>query len=166
MSLITKYQFNKKTKNEIIDEIYNYTKDKFSEGWDTDHNFNKATTLIKEIKQYNKPIELEHLLKNIKTEHKLYTNESVATFISLLIALGAFITPLNKGLQRYLIFVIYFAILVVLKFRVYTPRGKKLNTAIFFIEHALKETKTREKYKGKKHRKFDRRHIRSKGCPD
>lgn len=150
MSLITKYRFDKKTKNEIIDEIYNYTKDKFSEGLDTDHNFIKATTLIKEIKDYNKPIELEHLLKRIKTEHKLYTNESVATFISLLIALGAFITPLNKGSQRYVVFVIYFAILVVLKFRVYTPRGKKLNTAIFYIEQALKEPKPREEYKGKK----------------
>ncbi|MDM7535675.1 hypothetical protein QUE06_12125 [Lactococcus lactis] len=166
MSLITKYRFDKKTKNEIIDEIYNYTKDKFSEGRDTDHNFNSATTLIKEIKDCNEPIELEHLLKRIKIENKLYTNESVTTFISLLIALGAFITSLNKGSQRYVIFVIYFTILVVLKFRVFTPRGKKLNTAIFYIEQALKEPKPREKYKGKKHRKFDRRHIRSKGCPD
>lgn len=165
MNLITKYRFDKKTKNEIIDEIYNYTKDEFSEGIDTDHNFIKATTLIKEI-NYNEPIELEHLLKNIKTEHKLYTNESVATFISLLIALAAFFIPLYEGSQRYVIFVIYFAILVFLKFRVFTPRGKKLNTAIFYIEQALKETKTREKYKGKKHRKFDRRHIRRKGCPD
>ncbi|NYZ59599.1 hypothetical protein [Lactococcus lactis] len=145
MSLITKYRFDKKTKNEIIDEIYNYTKDEFSKGLDTDHNFIKATTLIKEIKDYNKPIELEHLLKNIKTEYKLYTNESVATVatvISTLIALAAFISPLDKVLQLYVIFVIYFFILAFLKLRVFSPRGNKLNTAIFYIEQALKETKT------------------------
>ncbi|MDN5994871.1 MAG: hypothetical protein L0I11_11045, partial [Lactococcus lactis] len=68
MNRITKYRFDKKTKNEIIDEIYNYTKDEFLEGFDTDHNFNKAKTLIKKI-NYNEPIELEHLLKRIKTEH-------------------------------------------------------------------------------------------------
>lgn len=112
---------------------------------DTDHNFIKATTLIKEIKDYNKPIELEHLLKNIKTEYKLYTNESVATVatvISTLIALAAFISPLDKVLQLYVIFVIYFFILAFLKLRVFSPRGNKLNTAIFYIEQALKETKT------------------------
>lgn len=150
MNRITKYRFDKKTKNEIIDEIYNYTKDTFSEGWDTDHNFIKATTLIKEIKDCNKPIELEHLLKCIKIENKFYTNESVATFISIFIALGALITSLNKGSQLYLIFVICLAILVVLKFRVFSPRGKQLNTAIFYIEQALKEPKPREEYKGKK----------------
>lgn len=155
MSLITKYRFDKKTKNEIIDEIYNYTKDEFSKGWDTDHNFNSATTLIKEIKDCNKPIELEHLLKCIKIENKLYTNESVATFVSIFIALGALITSLNKGSQPYLIVVICLAILVVLKFRVFSSRGEKLNTAIFYIEQALKETKPREEYKGKKHGKFD-----------
>ena len=165
MNRITKYRFDKKTKNEIIDEIYNYIKDEFSEGLDTDHNFMEAKTLIKKI-NYNEPIELEHLHKNIKIENKLYTNESVATFISLLLALGAIIVPLNTGLQRYVVLGIYFAILVFLKFIVFTPRGQKLNTAIFYIEQALKETKTREKYKGKKHRKFDRRHIRRKGCPD
>lgn len=155
MNRITKYRFDKKTKNEIIDEIYNYTKDTFSEGWDTDHNFNRATTLIKEIKDCNKPIELEHLLKCIKIENKFYTNESVATFISIFIALGALITSLNKGSQLYLIFVIFLAILVVLKFRVFSPRGKQLNTAIFYIEQALKKPKPREEYKGKKHGKFD-----------
>lgn len=150
MNRITKYRFDKKTKNEIIDEIYNYTKDTFSEGWDTDHNFNRATTLIKEIKDCNKPIELEHLLKCIKTENKFYTNESVATFISIFIALGAFIIPLNKGLQPFVTLLICFAILAVIKLRVYTPRGKQLNTAIFYIEQALKEPKPREEYKGKK----------------
>ncbi|MDN5981321.1 MAG: hypothetical protein L0I03_05330, partial [Lactococcus lactis] len=154
MNRITKYRFDKKTKNEIIDEIYNYTKDEFLEGFDTDHNFNKAKTLIKKI-NYNEPIELEHLLKRIKTEHKLYTNESVDTFVSIFIALGALITSLNKGSQLYLIFVICLAILVVLKFRVFSSRGEKLNTAIFYIEQALKETKPREEYKGKKHGKFD-----------
>lgn len=165
MNLIT-YRFDKKTKNKIIDEIYNYTKDEFPEGLDTDHNFNKATTLIKEINHYNEPIELEHLLNKIKTEHKFYTNESVNTFISTFIALGALITSLNEGLQRYIIFGICLAILAVLKFRVFSSRGNKLNTAIFYIEQALKEPKPREEYKGKKHGKFDRRHIRSKGCPD
>lgn len=150
MNRITKYRFDKKTKNEIIDEIYNYTKDEFSEGWDTDHNFNSATTLIKEIKDCNKPIELEHLLKCIKIENKFYTNESVATFISIFIALGAFIIPLNKGLQPFVTLLICFAILAVIKLRVYTPRGKQLNTAIFYIEQALKEPKPREEYKGKK----------------
>lgn len=159
MTLIRKYRFDKKTKNKIIDEIYNYTKKEFLKGVDTDHNFNKAKTLIKAI-NYNEPIELEHLLKNIKIENKLYTNESVATFISLFLALGAFIIPLNTGSQRYVIFGIYFAILVFLKFRVFTPRGKKLNTAIFYIEQALKEPKPREEYKGKKHEKFDRRQSR------
>ncbi|MDT2944126.1 hypothetical protein [Lactococcus lactis] len=154
MNRITKYRFDKKTKNEIIDEIYNYTKDEFLEGVDTDHNFNKAKTLIKKI-NYNEPIELEHLLKRIKTEHKLYTNESVAMFVSIFIALGALIISLNKGSQLYLIFVICLAILVVLKFRVFSSRGEKLNTAIFYIEQALKETKPREEYKGKKHGKFD-----------
>ncbi len=154
MNRITKYRFDKKTKNEIIDEIYNYTKKEFLEGFDTDHNFNKAKTLIKKI-NYNEPIELEHLLKRIKTEHKLYTNESVATFVSIFIALGALIISLNKGSQLYLIFVICLAILVVLKFRVFSSRGEKLNTAIFYIEQALKETKPREEYKGKKHGKFD-----------
>lgn len=145
MSLITKYRFDKKTKNEIIDEIYNYIKDEFSKGLDTDHNFIKATTLIKEIKDCNKPIELEHLLKCIKIENKFYTNESVATVatvISTLIALAAFISPLDKVLQLYVIFVIYFFILAFLKLRVFSPRGNKLNTAIFYIEQALKETKT------------------------
>lgn len=142
MSLITKYRFDKKTKNKIIDEIYNYTKDKFSEGFDTDHNFIKAITLIEEIKDYYKPIELEHLLKNIKTENKLYTNENVATFISLLIALASFIISLNIWPQRYVVLLTFSAILVFLKFIVFSPRGKKLNTAIFYIEQALKETKT------------------------
>lgn len=166
MNLITKYRFDKKTKNEIIDEIYNYTKDEFLEGVDTDHNFNKAKTLIREIKDDNKPIELEHLLKNIKTEHKYFTNESVNTFISTFIALGAFIISLDKGSKLYVIYVVYFAILAVLKFRVLSPRGKKLNTAIFYIEQALKETKTREKYKGKNMENLIIRHIRSKGYPD
>lgn len=49
MNRITKYRFDKKTKNEIIDVIYNYTKDEFLEGFDTDHNFNKAKTLIKKL---------------------------------------------------------------------------------------------------------------------
>ncbi|MEI3628321.1 hypothetical protein [Lactococcus lactis] len=142
MSLITKYRFDKKTKNKIIDEIYNYTKDKFSEGFDTDHNFIKAITLIEEIKDYYKPIELEHLLKNIKTESKLYTNENVAAFISLLIALASFIISLNIWPQRYVVLLTFSAILVFLKFIVFSTRGKKLNTAIFYIEQALKETKT------------------------
>lgn len=89
------------------------------------------------------------MLKRIKTEHKLYTNESVATFVSIFIALGALITSLNKGSQLYLFFVICLAILVVLKFRVFSSRGEKLNTAIFYIEQALKETKPREEYKEK-----------------
>lgn len=150
MNLITKYRFDKKTKNKIIDEIYNYTKDEFSEGFNTDHNFNKAKTLIKEINHYNEPLELEHLLKNTKTEYKFYTNESVATFVSIFIALGSFIIPLDKGLQPFVALLICFAILAVIKLRIYSPRGDKLNTAIFYIEQALKETKTREKNKGKK----------------
>ena len=84
----------------------------------------------------------------------------------MFIALGGLITSLNEGSKLYIIFGICLAILAVIKLRIFTPRGMKLNTAIFYIEQALKETKTREKYKGKKHRKFDRRHIRRKGCPD
>ena len=82
------------------------------------------------------------MLKNIKTENKLYTNENVATFISLLIALASFIISLNIWPQRYVVLLTFSAILVFLKFIVFSPRGKKLNTAIFYIEQALKETKT------------------------
>ena len=64
MSLITKYRFDKKTKNKIIDEIYNYTKDEFSEGFNTDHNFNKA----KNEKNFGNGRYVRNLFEKVKFE--------------------------------------------------------------------------------------------------
>lgn len=146
------YSFNERTKKKVINYIYNYTKSEFGEYLDTDHNCIRARVLVTSISEVYKPIELEHLLSQLKIENLKFTDSNVGMFIALYISWGSMIISLINGFSKpnspniwdilLVMLVVFVGIVITLKVIVFSPRGKKLNTAIFYIEQALKQTQT------------------------
>lgn len=107
------------------------------------NNTEAYTKLVTETRQNYTNIEIEYLLQNYEIQNKHYTDESIKNFVTLFIAIGAFAISVLKETHNILSVTIVFLItligsIIVIAFRAFSPKGSKLNTAIFLLKQAKK----------------------------
>ncbi|MCT0052251.1 hypothetical protein [Lactococcus lactis] len=146
---LTTCTFNQKNRRDILTELAK--REKIAK------DLKMYKTLIDEVRHYYMDVEIEYLLKNYEIDSKHYTDESIKNFVTLFIAIGAFAISAFKEYKDINDIIIIFIItliasILVVVFRAFSPRGSRLNTAIFLLEQAKKlpEPKQPKKLPGPK----------------
>lgn len=97
--------------------------------------------LIEEIRNSYTQIEIEYLLTNYEIQSKKYTDQSILSFVTLFIAIGAFAISYFKEVKNINSIMWFASIIIIICIvfiisRAFSPNGSKLNTAIFWLTQA------------------------------
>ena len=126
------YNFNKNNKEYILTQIKN-REDRLKSGYTPEQ-------LIEGIRNSYTQIEIEYLLTNYEIQSKKYTDQSILSFVTLFIAIGAFaISCFKEGNINSIIGIAISIFIICILFifsRAFSPKGSKLNTAIFWLTQA------------------------------
>ncbi|MDQ7158411.1 hypothetical protein RCG63_00160 [Lactococcus lactis] len=127
------YNFNKNNKEYILTQIKNRD-DRLKSGYTPEQ-------LIEGIRNSYTQIEIEYLLTNYEIQSKKYTDQSILSFVTLFIAIGAFAISYFKEVKN-INSIMWFASIIIISCivfiisRAFSPKGSKLNKAIFWLTQA------------------------------
>ncbi|MDY4364267.1 hypothetical protein SM120_11560 [Lactococcus lactis subsp. lactis] len=131
------YHFNSHNRANILKQIKN-KEDSLTSGY-------TAEQLIEDIRNSYTQLEIEYLLTNYEIQSKKYTDQSIQSFVTLFIAIGAFAISCfkeGKNINSIMWFAIIIGIICIVFIfsRAFSPNGSKLNTAIFWLTQAKKSS--------------------------
>lgn len=130
------YNFNKHDRENILKQIKKRD-DRLTIG-------DNSEQLIEDIRNSYTQLEIEYLLTSYEIQSKKYTDESIQKISTLCIAIvGLFISTTSIIKEKvyinlifgFVIFILCVLILFIL-WRIFAPKGSRLNTAIFWLKQA------------------------------
>ena len=134
------YNFNKHNRENILKQIKKRD-DRLTIG-------DNSEQLIEDIRNSYTQLEIEYLLKSYEIQSKKYTDESIQKISTLCIAIvGLFISTTSIFKEKEYINLIFLLVIFTLCFlvifilwRIFNPKGSRLETAIFWLKQAKKSS--------------------------